>query len=97
MHLDTDRRVDILVADTERGVRMAYELENDASSCISGSGQVAHYSRQVFREDPDGGVVYPVLAVPQGHIDADERHDLESAGIRVVEDDVPETVSLFGV
>ena len=95
--LDTGRRVDLLVTDADRGVRLAFELENDSGSVISGAGQAAHYSRQVFRENPDGGVVYPVLAVPEGHIDADERQDLESAGIRVVEDAVPETVSLSGV
>lgn len=55
-----------------------FELENDAGSVVNGSGQARYYASHF----PDG---VPVLAIPEGHIDPEERSYIEQTDVIVRE------------
>lgn len=91
------RYVDLVAYDPENERTWALELENDKGSALNGSGQARFYSTSLKHEDPDRGSVIPVLCVPAGHIDYEERHIIELSGVTVREIEMPEDVSLEGV
>lgn len=91
------RYVDLVAHDPENERTWALELENDKSSALNGSGQAKFYATSLAHEDPDRGSVIPVLCVPAGHIDYEERHIIELSGVTVREIKTPENVSLEGV
>ena len=95
--LETDRVVDLLANDPLNPHQWAIELENDAGSTLNGTGQARHYAHRITKERPENGTAIPVLGVPTGHIDADEKQDYMETGIVVWEIPVPEDVSLDGV
>lgn len=97
VHLQTDRRIDLLVTDTERECQWALELENDSGSVLNGKGQCTHYAHRITKERPENGAGIPVLGVPEGHIDADEKQDFMEEGVVVWEFDLPGSVSIQGV
>lgn len=97
VRLETDRQIDLLATDETNGVQWAIELENDSGSTLNGTGQCEHYAHRITKERPENGAGIPVLGVPNGHIDADEKQDYMERGTVVWEFDPPEEVSLRGV
>lgn len=84
-YLPSGRYVDILVADVDSWQTWAYELENNAGSVLNGSGQAAYYAAEIESQGFENTV--PVLAVPEGHIDDEERRIIRQTGVLVREVD----------
>lgn len=91
------RYVDLVAFDPENERVWAFELENDKGSVLNGSGQARFYATSLTYEDPSRGSAIPVLCVPAGHIDPEERSIIELSGVTVREIETPEDVSLDGV
>ena len=64
---------------------LAVEVEGEATSVLNGAGQAAAYGNMATREFRGRGVAFPVLAVPEGHIDDPERLAIENMGVGVWE------------
>ena len=77
---DDGRVVDLLVRTGFAGV-LCLELENDSGSVVTGSGQANYYAQRSHIELGQTGV--PMLVVPEGHIEAEERETIESLGVHV--------------
>lgn len=96
-YFENGRIADFLVFNERTDSMEVWELENDAGSLISGTGQVLFYRQSALDEYPDGGSCVPVLAFPEDHIDEKERGIYEAIGVQLREITVPDDVSTEGV